>query len=561
MVKDILIKLGLTSGDFKKGLNEAGNAADNFSKKTDKASKSTGDLLNAGERMPGVMGMAVTGVRGLISSVNTLTAAMIANPIGAIVAAIAVQLAIIIAIFKDFAPLTDLIADKFARLQGAFSGLQTAVYNFTQGLGFNTKAIGEQADAAERASKMQRDYNDNLSAFNLKQAQYEAQIDKLLKQAKNKSLSDKQSNELIKEAKKLQEEQIKELQKNARIETAILVEKAKSAGATYDQIAKIQKGATIESLGNVKNGADDELIALQQNYQKRIEEAARLDEKRIKIENAEAARNEKIKAEQERIAAEKLKLKEEEAKREEAESKDRADRAKEYDEQQAKQLENDRERQRSINESKREQREQDIADLKAIAEDETLTSEQKLAEIKSIEDRRTDIEQEAADARKTIAEKEQDAKMQLLQAYSQVLSQISNLAGRETAAGKALAIAATTIDTYVAAFRAYKEGFKLDPTGTFSLISAAAAAATGIAAVKNILSVKVPGGGGGGGGGSIPNVTAPQTRPSSGFTMLGNEDPIRTTNEGGKIKVFVTESDITNSQNKVSSIQAKATIG
>jgi hypothetical protein len=561
MVKDILIKLGLTSGDFKKGLNEAGNAADNFSKKTDKASKSTGDLLDAGERMPGVMGMAVTGVRGLISSVNTLTAAMIANPIGAIVAAIAVQLAIIIAIFKDFAPLTDLIADKFARLQGAFSGLQTAVYNFTQGLGFNTKAIGDAADAAERASKMQRDYNDNLSAFNLKQAQYEAQIDKLLKQAKNKSLSDKQSNDLIKEAKKLQDEQIKELQKNARIETAILVEKAKSAGATYDQIAKIQKGATIESLGNVKNGADDELIALQQNYQKRIEEAARLDEKRVKIENAEAARNEKIKADQERIAAEKLKLKEDEAKREEAESKDRSDRAKEYDEQQAKQLENDRARQESLNESKREQRAQEIENLKAIAADELLIEEERFAAIEKLEAKGVLTAQEAADAKVKITEAESNAKMQILQGYSQLLMSVSNLAGRETAAGKALAIAATTIDTYVAAFRAYKEGFKLDPTGTFSLISAAAAAATGIAAVKNILSVKVPGGGGGGGGGSIPNVTAPQTRPSSGFTMLGNEDPIRTTNEGGKIKVFVTESDITNSQNKVSSIQAKATIG
>jgi hypothetical protein len=121
-----------------------------------------------------------------------------------------------------------------------------------------------------------------------------------------------------------------------------------------------------------------------------------------------------------------------------------------------------------------------------------------------------------------------------------------------------LAVAATTIDTYVAAFRAYKEGFKIDPTGTFSIISAAAAAATGIAAVKNILSVKVPGGGG---GGSLPNVAAPQTRPSSGFTMLGNENPLRTISEGEKVKVFVTESDITNSQNKVSSIQAKATIG
>jgi hypothetical protein len=53
----------------------------------------------------------------------------------------------------------------------------------------------------------------------------------------------------------------------------------------------------------------------------------------------------------------------------------------------------------------------------------------------------------------------------------------------------------------------------------------------------------------------------PTTRPSSGFTMLGNEDPLRTTNEGGMVRVFVTESDITTSQNRVSSIQAKATIG
>jgi hypothetical protein len=43
--------------------------------------------------------------------------------------------------------------------------------------------------------------------------------------------------------------------------------------------------------------------------------------------------------------------------------------------------------------------------------------------------------------------------------------------------------------------------------------------------------------------------------------MLGNEDPLRTTNEGGMVRVFVTESDITTSQNRVSSIQAKATIG
>jgi chemotaxis protein histidine kinase CheA len=560
MVKDILLRLGIDITGAKDGLQKGTKEFKEYEASVKKAKDQTDGMLEAGEQMPGIMGQAATGVKGLIGTVRTLTAALLANPIGMIFAAIAVQVGVLVAIFKDFAPITDLIADKFARLQGAFSGLQTAVYNFTQGLGFNTKAIGEQADAAERASKMQRDYNDNLSAFNLRQAQYEAQIDKLLKQAKNKALSDKQSNDLIKEAKKLQEEQIKELQKNARLETAILVEKAKAAGATQQQILAIQKGATIESLNNVKNGADDELIALQENYRKRIEEAARLDEKRIKIENAEALRNEKIKADQEKAAEDKAKADEEQKKREEAESKDRAERAKEYDDNVKKQEENERARKSSLLLSEREEYAAHIEDLKAIQNDELVSKQERLAAIEELNQKGVLSDQQAADAKVKIAQAESDAKMQALEAYSQLLSSISNLAGRETAAGKALAVAATTIDTYVAAFRAYKEGFKIDPTGTFSIISAAAAAATGIAAVKNILSVKVPNGGGGGGG-SLPNVAAPQTRPSSGFTMLGNENPLRTISEGEKVKVFVTESDITNSQNKVSSIQAKATIG
>jgi hypothetical protein len=559
MVKDILLRLGIDITGAKEGLQEGTKEFKEYEKSVKKAKDQTDGMLDASSQMPGVMGQAAGGVKTLIGTVRTLTTTLLANPLGVIFAAISVAVAGLVVIFKDFAPITDFVSDKLARLSGMFSGLQTAVYSFTQGLGFNTKAIGEQGAAAERASKMQRDYNDNLSAFNLRQAQYEVQIDKLLKQAKNKSLSDKQSNELIKEAKKLQGEQIAELQKNARIETAILVEKAKAAGATQAQILAIQKGATIESLNNVKNGADDELILLQQNYQKRLEEQGRLEEKTIKIENAEAARNEKIKADQEKVAEEKAKADEEQKKKEEAESKDRDERAKEYDEKQTKQLENDRARQASINQSKREQRAQENEDLKAIAADETLTNEERLAALKELNARKLLSDTETAEASVKITEAEANAKMQVLQGYSQLLTQVANLAGRETAAGKALAVAATTIDTYVAAFKAYKEGFKIDPTGTFSIISAAAAAATGIAAVKNILSVQVPGGGGG--GGSVPTMNLPTTRPSSGFTMLGNEDPLRTTNEGGMVRVFVTESDITTSQNRVSSIQAKATIG
>lgn len=558
MVKDILIKLGLTSGDFKKGLNEAGNAADDFSKKTDKAAKSTGDLLDAGEEMPGVMGQAASGIKGLIGSVKTLTTTFLGNPIGIAITAIAVAAGSLYAIFKDFAPITDLLSDKFARLQGAFKGLQTAVYSFTQGLGFNTKAINDQADAAERASAMLRDYEDNLSSFNLKNAQYEAQIDKLLKQAKNKSISDKEANELVKEATRLQNLQIEALKENQKQETAILVERAKAAGATYKQILAIQRGATIESLENVQNGADDELRALQENYTKRVQAVGSLEEKREKINNASAILDEKRKAKREKEEADRIKAADEEKARLDRQSKDNEDRYKAEVARLAEIEKNERERKKSLIESEREERAAYIADLKAMQDDELLSQQERFAAIEELEAKGVLTAREAADAKVKIAEAENNAKMQILQGYSQLLMSVSSLAGRETAAGKALAVAATTIDTYVAAFRAYKEGFKIDPTGTFSLISAAAAAATGIAAVKNILSVQVPGGGG---GGSLPNVTTPQTRPSSGFTLLGNENPLRTINEGEKVKVFVTESDITNSQNKVSSIQAKATIG
>jgi hypothetical protein len=559
MVKDILLRLGIDITGAKEGLQEGTKEFKEYEKSVKKAQQETDNMLDASSQLPGVMGQASAGVKGLIGTVRTLTTTLLANPLGVIFAAVSVAVAGLVAIFKDFAPITDLVADKIAYLGGAFRGLQTSVYSLVTTGKLAAGAITAAGQAAENASRMQRNYNDNLSAFNLKQEQLEVQIDKLLKQAKNKSISDKEAQDLIKQATKLQDEQIKGLKDNAREETAILVEKAKAAGATQKQILAIQSGARIESLNNVQDGADDELIALQNNYTKRIGEQGRLEEKTIKIENAKALRDEKIKAAEEKRAADKAKADEEQKKREEAESKDRDERAKEYDEQQAKQLENDRARTKSLNESRREQRAQENEDLKAIAADELLTNEERLAAIQELNARRILSDKEAADASVKIAEAEANAKIQTLQGYSQLLTQISNLAGRETAAGKALAVAATTIDTYVAAFRAYKEGFKIDPTGTFSLISAAAAAATGIAAVKNILSVQVPNGGGG--GGSVPSMNLPTTRPSSGFTMLGNEDPLRTTNEGGMVRVFVTESDITTSQNRVSSIQAKATIG
>jgi hypothetical protein len=196
--------------------------------------------------------------------------------------------------------------------------------------------------------------------------------------------------------------------------------------------------------------------------------------------------------------------------------------------------------------------------------DESKTLEQRKQTLDFFYANKLITEKDFTDASIKIAQLEKDAKLNLLAAYGQTLGQISDLVGKETAAGKAFAIAATTIDTYVAAFRAYKEGLKLDPTGTFSIIAAAAAAATGLKAVRNIIAVKVPGGSGGGGG-SMPNMSSspaspPILRPTSSNVNIGNTTPIKTSNQNEGGKVYVLESDITNSQNNVDSIKKKATI-
>jgi hypothetical protein len=93
-------------------------------------------------------------------------------------------------------------------------------------------------------------------------------------------------------------------------------------------------------------------------------------------------------------------------------------------------------------------------------------------------------------------------------------------------------------------------------------IAAAAAVAGGLANIRSILAVQIPNSGGGGGGSmpSMPSSAPPIIRPTSSNVNIGNTNPIKISNETEGGKVYVLESDITNSQNNVDSIKKKATI-
>lgn len=102
-------------------------------------------------------------------------------------------------------------------------------------------------------------------------------------------------------------------------------------------------------------------------------------------------------------------------------------------------------------------------------------------------------EQKKRDHQDSIERRHQN-EMMFFDATSELLYQSSQLAGEHTQAGKLLAVASATMDTYAAAnaFLAAK------PATPLNFVQAAAAIATGLVNVKKILSVKVPGTSGGG---------------------------------------------------------------
>jgi hypothetical protein len=181
---------------------------------------------------------------------------------------------------------------------------------------------------------------------------------------------------------------------------------------------------------------------------------------------------------------------------------------------------------------------------------------------------------EIAAAEIKIEEDKRNAQLATLDAVGAGIGNLANLIGQNTAAGKALAIAAATIDTYAATASQFNAASKNPITvinPAYPYIIAASSLVAGIARVRQIASVKVPnssGGGGsapslGGGSFSAPAVSgaAPLQPPRATAQVfeLGQQS-LRGINTAST-RAYVVESDITSSQERVSRLNRAARLG
>lgn len=195
-----------------------------------------------------------------------------------------------------------------------------------------------------------------------------------------------------------------------------------------------------------------------------------------------------------------------------------------------------------------------------------------LADIKEV----TDIRIQASDNAKTInflknkAEEtraQQEAliieeyianrRAQLAQSVGQALGALSDLVGKQTAAGKVLAIAEATINTYLAASNILKNTARNPVTGAipgFAIAQMIATIAAGLVTVRNIVKTPVPGA-----GGSSPSaVSAPVTPqlPESTRTRLDQDQLNQIGNAA--VRAFVIESDVSTNQERIRRINRQA---
>ena len=189
-------------------------------------------------------------------------------------------------------------------------------------------------------------------------------------------------------------------------------------------------------------------------------------------------------------------------------------------------------------------------------------------EEKTAEEERLRMLKENAEKAIQIAEAEAAAKKANLDKTASVLQAFSAIAGEETVAGKAFAVAAATINTYRGVSDALAATTVTPFETALKFANAAAIGIAGIANVKKIISVKTPTvrGGGGGGTQSAPSLgaSAPPRPPS--FNVVGASNTNQLADAiGGQTQVptraYVVSSDVTSAQELDRNIVEGASIG
>lgn len=609
------INIDVNSKKATKGIKDLEKGIDGVNKEVKETNKSTQAMSGTLDKATGGAVSKFTAFKGAIGSVTTgfksLRVAIIATGIGALLIAVVAlgqaftrseegqnKFAKILAIIGSVTGnLLDLLADLGENIISVFENPKQALIDFKDAfienitnrftsaidtLGFLGDAIkkvfsGDFTGALEDAKKAGSSYVDSLTGVKNtldKTAEAVKNFSKEIvddataaaKIADQRAAAEKAARNLIVERAqaeqdiaRLREKAVQKDKFSAEERIKFLEEAGKISEDLAEKetkVAKLRLEAKLTENALTKSNKDD------------LNEAAQLEASVIQLETQrlnlqKRLSTELLTARNEEAAAQKAIVAEETKRNEEAgvkETKRLEDIQKIQDDFKAKQK--DKEAESQLEKINLEE-ERKIAELDRLE----ATEEQKKAIRDYYAGLRTDLEAENSKNEIKWSKLTQEEKVKII---SKGLSDLSSILGKESAAGKAAAIAGATIDTFQSATSSFNSLSGIPIIGpALGAAAAGAAIASGLATVKKIASTKVPGGGGGGGGSvSAPSVPSAPTAPSlpPSFNIVGASETSQLAGAIGDqtqqpVQAYVVANDVTSAQSLQNNIVEGATIG
>lgn len=584
-------------------LNKTGETMKKTAKGTDAASGSFGNLKGSLGSLPGPLGQAGGAVDGLSSKFK----ALLANPVGLIILAIVAALALLYKaftntfaggqkmeqIFAGIKAAAQALTDNIVKLGGA---IVKAMKFDVKGAISDIRGVAKEAGAAYTAMALL-----TKEAQGLKREQLANDLDGAERAKRLAILREQASDDSIPLAKR--KAALKELQKDAEQNSKDDINLAKRV--TDNKIKQL----TLEKDGALKNMEEINQLKIEQinvetdnaNELRRIGKQITSADKaeaaeRKQIQADQAARNKEAAAKAKEYAAEQKKIQEERIKHEKQVAqwkKDNAAAATAEMEAEGVRLQAEEDA-AAANEVKRLfdnnktylENKKKIADLNVANDPDSAAN--KIAKIKAdlalelsalaegdiqkqvlaqqASNAIVDIQKQESATKKELKDLEFDSLIANAQAVAGVAQGLSDLIGQETGKGKGLAVAAATIDTIASAASVFKQASKNPITianPAYPYLMTIPAVLGGIARVKSMLAVKVPGNSGGGGSTpSAPTISAPINPVQSSTTLDQNSiNGIGNAAAGGTNRNYILDADYVNSNERNRRLSRAARIG
>lgn len=285
---------------------------------------------------------SVTATNASTNAMKIFKVALASTGIGAIV----IIVAALVSYLSKFDPIIDKVEQAFAAVGAVINRVTGIVVDFFTSLtsvgdffsrigsilsdpigSFKELAseINNAATAAANLKKAQQDLEDQVKIQEISNARAIQQVKQLTLQARNRSLSEKERQDLLKQAATLDENNFKQQQKIANEKKRIAVEDIKIQGnLTQAQVDRLNKEgiAYAFALKDQKNITDEQVDALKEAELEKIKNLEETTNRQEKNQNLQDALAEKAQAAAEKRAAraEQLRQKAEEADKERLDS-------------------------------------------------------------------------------------------------------------------------------------------------------------------------------------------------------------------------------------------------